>query len=352
MKRRYPSSLNIWPGFVDVISTLLLVFVFLLALFMISQTFLTQALSGKNTALDNLKEQLARLDKDLESNKSQKDKLSDLLINLNEELEKLNLNKISLEKELSGERQLTKKYLLSTKELEAKVKLLFDDLGVANLKINNEKELNAELNMDVNNLNKNIKKLNSKLLEVENALDLSMEDVKNKNVQVKDLNKKLNIAIKDKIGELAEFRSEFFGRLKKIIGDEEQIIVVGDRFVLQSEIFFSSGSALIEDKGTLKIIEIANLLKSITSKIPENIDWLIQVEGHTDNIPISNKDYPSNWELSTARAISVAKIMINNGIEPNRINVAGYGEFRPLVDNKSKIDREKNRRIELKLTQP
>ena len=127
---------------------------------------------------------------------------------------------------------------------------------------------------------------------------------------------------------------------------------MGDRFVLQSEIFFSSGSALIEDKGTLKIIEIANLLKSITSKIPENIDWLIQVEGHTDNIPISNKDYPSNWELSTARAISVAKIMINNGIEPNRINVAGYGEFRPLVDNKSKIDREKNRRIELKLTQP
>ena len=116
--------------------------------------------------------------------------------------------------------------------------------------------------------------------------------------------------------------------------------------------FFKSGSAEIGEKGKKKLIEISTLLKSITKKIPEKIDWIIQVEGHTDNIPISNDEFPSNWELSVARAIAVSKIMIDNGIEPKRINVAGYGEFRPLVKNENNLNRNKNRRIELKLTQP
>ncbi len=127
---------------------------------------------------------------------------------------------------------------------------------------------------------------------------------------------------------------------------------MGDRFVLQSEILFMSGSAEIGTKGKERLAEISNLLKAITKKIPSKINWIIQVEGHTDNVPISNNEFPSNWELSVARAIAVARIMIDNGIEPNRINVAGYGEFRPLVDNQNKDNRKKNRRIELKLTQP
>ena len=115
---------------------------------------------------------------------------------------------------------------------------------------------------------------------------------------------------------------------------------------------FSSGSADIGKEGMKKIKEIAFVLSNITKKIPANIEWLIQVEGHTDDLPISNNKYPSNWELSTSRAISVAKIMMKNGIKANRITVAGYGEFRPLVENSSNNNRQKNRRIELKLTQP
>ena len=159
-------------------------------------------------------------------------------------------------------------------------------------------------------------------------------------------------ALKEKVGELEGYRSEFFGKLKKIIGEEKEINIVGDRFVLQSEVFFQSGSAEIGNDGIQKVEEITEILISITNKIPKNINWLIQVEGHTDNIPISTEQYPSNWELSTARAIAVAKIMMKNGVSSDKINVAGYGEHKPLLENNNSTNREKNRRIELKLTQP
>ena len=352
MKRRSPSSINIWPGFVDAISTLLLVFVFLLALFMVSQTFLTQVLSGKNIALESLKNQLFKLDKDLEDNKLQKAKLSDLLSDLNKELEKLNIDKQKTEKDYLQEKDLNKKYKLNLRELESKVQSLFDQFGLEKLSLESERKINKELSADLVTLNTNVKQLNKKLLDLQNALSLSMGQVKDKEIEVESLNNKLDLALSKKIGELTEYRSEFFGKLKSIIGDEKEIIIVGDRFVLQSEILFKSGSASLEKKGTIKIVEITNILKSITAKIPSNIDWLLQVEGHTDNVPISNLVHPSNWELSTARAISVAKIMIKNGIESKKINVAGYGEHRPLFPNNTSKNREKNRRIELKLTQP
>ena len=352
MKRRNPSQINIWPGFVDAISTLLLVFIFLLVLFMVAQTFLTQALSGKNTALENLKKELNKLDADFKVSKLEKEELTKLIFVLNEELKKLDLNKKNIEDELLEEKKLTKKYLFDTKELEAKLKSLFDELGIEKLKLSDEIKYNKELKSNNLELNDSINQLNSKLIELENSLSLSIGKVKDKEIEVKNLTNKLDFAMQKKIGELEKYRSEFFGKLREILVNEKEIVIVGDRFVLQSEIFFKSGSALVEKKGVEKIIEIASLLEGITNKIPNNIDWLIQVEGHTDNVPISNKEYPSNWELSAARAISVAKIMIKNGIEPFRINVAGYGQFKPLVENNTIQNRERNRRIELKLTQP
>ena len=184
------------------------------------------------------------------------------------------------------------------------------------------------------------------------ALNKSNKNIENKNIEISNLGRQLNLALEEKVGELEEYRSEFFGELKKIIGEEKEINIVGDRFVLQSEVFFQSGSAKIGPEGIKKVKEITDVLISITNKIPSNINWLIQVEGHTDNIPIATEEVPSNWELSTARAISVAKIMMKNGISSDKINVAGYGEHKPLTKNNNSINREKNRRIELKLTQP
>lgn len=352
MKRKSVSIFNIWPGFVDVIATLLLVFVFLLAVLMISENFLTQAISGKNTALDNLRSKMYSLKLDLEKKAEKNNTLSDLLLNLNQQLSRLNIEKSKLDVNLNNERSISSNLQLDIKGLEKKVTALYDELGMEKLKIIDNNKTNKKLNFTIEELNQNISKLNIKMLEVKKSLNISNKELTDKNLEITNLGNKLNIALKKKVGELEDYRSEFFGELKKIIGNEKEINIVGDRFVLQSEVFFKSGSSEIGIDGVKKVIEITKILKSITSKIPANLNWLIQVEGHTDNLPISNVTFPSNWELSTARAISVAKIMMKNGVSSDKINVAGYGEFRPLVANSNTINREKNRRIELKLTQP
>jgi len=264
----------------------------------------------------------------------------------------LNLEKENLESKVLKKDTLNKKYLLNTKELEKKVAALFDELGIEKLNVKTERDQGIRLNLKITDLNQTIVSLNNKLAELKQALTISSGNIQTKEIEIDELKLKLDTAFKNKIGELSEYRSEFFGRLKEILKDQREINIVGDRFVLQSEIIFNSGSATIGDKGKKKISEITTLLKIITKKIPNKIDWIIQIEGHTDNVPISTEDFPSNWELSVARAIAVSKIMIINGIEPNRINVAGYGEFRPLVRNSNKQNKKQNRRIELKLTQP
>ncbi len=352
MKRKSISTLNIWPGFVDVISTLLLVFVFLLAVLMISENFLTQAISGKNTALNTLRSKLYSLELDLEKKAEKNSTLVDLLSTLNQQLNRLNIEKSNLDFNLNSEKSISSKLQLDVNDLEEKIAAIYDELGMERLKVINNNKINKNLNLTIEELNQNISSLNSKMLEVKKSLNVSNKELTGKSLEIKNLGNKLNLALKKKVGELEEYRSEFFGELKKIIGKEKEINIVGDRFVLQSEVFFQSGSAEIGKEGIIKVIEITKILKVITRKIPANLDWLIQVEGHTDNLPIANETFPSNWELSTARAIAVAKIMMKNGISSDKINVAGYGEFRPLISNNNLINREKNRRIELKLTQP
>ena len=352
MRRKKIGLINVWPGFVDAISTLLLVFVFLLVVLMISENFLTQSLTGKNTALDNLREKLQSLELNIQESSEKNKNLSNLLFELNKELKKLKLDKQNVELNLKEENIKNKNLTLNITDLENKIIKLVDQLGLEKLKTTKQKTINSDLNLTIEDLNKNIILLNNKLQEVQRALEQTDKDIKEKNLEISNLGSKLNEALKQKVGELQDYRSEFFGKLKKIIGEEKEINIVGDRFVLQSEVFFQSGSAQIGNDGIKKIEEITEILISITNKIPNNINWLIQVEGHTDNIPISTKQYPSNWELSTARAIAVAKIMMKNGVSSAKINVAGYGEHKPLLENNNSTNREKNRRIELKLTQP
>ena len=352
MKRKKIGLINIWPGFVDEISTLLLVFVFLLVVLMISENFLTQSLTGKNTALDNLREKLQSLELNIQESSEKNKNLSNLLFELNKELEKLKLDKEEKELKLKEENIKNKNLTLNINDLENKIIKLVDQLGLEKLKTTKQKTINSDLNLTIKDLNNNIILLNNELQEVQKALEQTDKDIKEKNVEISNLGSKLNEALKEKVGELEGYRSEFFGKLKEIIGEEKEINIVGDRFVLQSEVFFQSGSAKIGNEGVQKVEEITEILISITNKIPKNINWLIQVEGHTDNIPISTKQYPSNWELSTARAIAVAKIMMKNGVSSDKINVAGYGEYKPLLENNNSTNREKNRRIELKLTQP
>jgi chemotaxis protein MotB len=201
----------------------------------------------------------------------------------------------------------------------------------------------AILSDEIENLKNEIETLNL-------ALEASEEEAITKNLEIEILGERLNKALTSKIFELQKYRSEFFGKLQNLLGDREDIKIVGDRFIFESELLFDSSSANLQEKGKEKLKEVAMTLMETTKQIPTDIDWIIQVEGHTDKRPINTIQFPSNWELSTARANSVLKLLLDIGFSPKRLAAAGYGEFYPISEGETKEDYQQNRRIELKLT--
>ena len=200
-------------------------------------------------------------------------------------------------------------------------------------------------------LNQQIAALRIQLAALQRALDVSESEVEDQNVQIVDLGRRLNIALANKVEELSRFRSEFFGRLRKALADRSEVSIEGDRFVIQSGVLFDSGSADLGVFGATQLKELANLLIEIETEIPTELKWVLRIDGHTDNRPINTPAFPSNWELSAARAISVAKYLIEQGVPPRRVAAAGFGEFQPLSDGTDEASFRRNRRIELKLTE-
>jgi chemotaxis protein MotB len=204
---------------------------------------------------------------------------------------------------------------------------------------------------EVEMLNDQLATLREQLARIEDALQTEQAKTKAQNVQIADLGKRLNLALAGKVEELARYRSEFFGRLREVLGNRPDIRIVGDRFVFQSEVLFPSGSAELTPDGQAQIANLAKTLTDIAQEIPKNINWILRVDGHTDRVPISTVQFPSNWELSTARAISVVQQLIQEGIPPDRLAAAGFGEYQPLETGNTPEARARNRRIELKLDQ-
>jgi chemotaxis protein MotB len=172
-----------------------------------------------------------------------------------------------------------------------------------------------------------------------------------KETRIADLDRQLKEALAQQVEELSQYRSEFFGRLRQLLGDRQDIRVVGDRFVFQSELLFASGSATLDPEGTAALRELAQSLREVAGSIPSDLDWVLRVDGHTDRLPIRVGPFVSNWELSAARAISVVEFLIREGIPPDRLAAAGFGEFRPLDTRDDEIAYRRNRRIEFKLTE-
>src|SRR3954453_10252102 len=203
----------------------------------------------------------------------------------------------------------------------------------------------------VEELNAAIAALRQQLAQISAALALSDSKVKEQQTQIADLGKRLNMALANKVQELARYRSEFFGKLREIIGDRPDIRIVGDRFVFQSEVLFDPGSAEFGDAAKTQLDPVIGALREISAKIPKDLNWVLRVDGHTDRRPISNAQFASNWELSAARAISVVRYMISQGISPNRLVAAGFPDFQPLDTAGGEEAYRRNRRIELKLTE-
>ena len=338
-RNRRDSGMNYWPGFVDALSTLVLGVVFLLTIFVVVQFFLSQEVSGKDAALAQLNAKLAKLFDELALEKSGK-------VTLQDEIARMRASLATTEGERDRLKSAAEGPAPGAGLAEAQSKAT--ELTTA---LDSEKRLSARALAQVEILNQQIDALRRQLGALQQALDVSEQKGRDSQEKVADLGQRLNVALAQRVQELSRYRSDFFGRLRAILGDRPDIRIVGDRFVFQSEVFFDAGQATLKPEGRAEIDKLAGALAELEQQIPGDIAWVLRVDGHTDVRPIANSQFPSNWALSAARAISVVQYLISKGISPQHLVAAGFGEFQPLDTDKTEDAYRKNRRIELKLTE-
>lgn len=336
--RRRENRVDYWPGFVDALSTLLLAIIFLLSVFVLTQFFLSQEISGKDEVLDRLNSQINELTDLLALEQGNRQDLEDNLANLQSSLADVEQDRSRLAALLAAG---------SGKSDEANQRI-----GELSQKLSDEQQLSQRAQSQVELLNQQISALRRQIAALEDALEASENRDRESQTKIADLGKRLNVALAQRVQELNRYRSDFFGRLREILSDRSDIRIVGDRFVFQSEVLFAQGSGELNESGKAEMLKVANALIKIGSEIPDDIAWVLRVDGHTDNVPLSGSGrYADNWELSQARALSVVKFFISQGIPAERLVAAGFGEFQPLELGDSEEARSKNRRIELKLTE-
>ena len=357
LNRKSIYEINIWPGFVDILGTLLIVTIFTVLISTVTQIYFNDQLEVKRGEISSLDEELNSLIKQLEIESKEKKELKKKVVNLGKNIELLEKEKLSITSNLENiEENLTKKkYLLKIKDKEIDILVnekgeILDDLQEKNTKLAGLKEENKKALLEIYELNRNVEKLNKRIEDLSKLLLTSEEKDKKNKIKIENLGKRLNQALAGKVQELSEYQSIFFKKIKEAIGDREDIKVTGDRFIFPSEIFFQSGSDVLELEGLAKLENVARSLKEISKKIPKKIDWILRIDGHTDRIPINNKEFTSNWHLSSSRSINIVKFLIEQGIPPKRLVAAGFGEYSPLVNEQSEEAFKKNRRIEVKLT--
>ena len=393
LSRRNQHRADIWPGFVDALATLLMVIIFLLMIFVIAQFFLNQALTGRDQALDRLRGQVSELADLLNLERKANEALRTDTSNLSDELsssiilrdeQRLKIRSLSIQSETKLEQINTLKNTLTAaknnnakdqvrikrqmgdiimlnedikrlkalkEDLDKRIKTSLIKLASKDEAIITEKEISKTARAEVALLNKQLSALRQQISQIAKTLEVSESIAKKQKTRIANLGKRLNAALANKVQELSYYRSEFFGKLRKVLGKQPGIRIVGDRFVFQSEVLFSTGSAELGTEGKIQIKQLAGTLREIIKKIPKKLKWVLRVDGHTDSIPIKTVQFPSNWELSTARAISVVKYLIANGILPANLAATGFGEFQPIDPRNDEIANRRNRRIELKLTQ-
>ncbi len=399
-KRKSSKETNSWPGFVDALSALLLIFIFMMAIFAVISFSLGRSSTTKDAWLSQLTEQIKQKEQEVQS-------LQSIVSSLNESLslaENENLKVIQKLNEALGDAENTEAadkeadlYKQQIIALEAaRNKLLNEVTNLRNQQVDNDEQIQqaranlaklqgdvarskGELNDQVAVLTEDLKQaqsekaqfenlsldlqaqivvlenqletLTGQLARVESALETKEQVISDQKVEIANLGRRINEALLDKVGELQAYRSDFFAALQQSLGGSDDILVVGDRFVISSGILFSSASAALNDEGNAAVTKLAGLIKDIESKIPRDINWIIRVDGHTDKIPYRGPNYKDNWELSSARALSVVRQLIQQGVSPNRLMAAGFGEYHPIIVSDKREEFAKNRRIEIKLTE-
>ncbi len=336
-RRRRSEEAPYWPGFVDAMAQLLLVITFLLSVFMVAQFLLARQISGQDSALGQLRSQIAELTELLALEKTGK--------------KEAELSLMSLTDDLNAEKAKTASLLNSLQSESAKNSGTSTTVTGLQTMLDKEKTVSSEALAKVELLNQQIAAMRRQLSQINSLLEDSESRNRASEAQVADLGKRLNSALAQKVQELSKYRSEFFGRLRQILSQRSDILVVGDRFVFQAEVLFPKGKSDLNDAGQAEMLKLADALKQLEREIPPDIAWVLRVDGHTDTDPIQSAAFKSNWDLSAARAISVVNYLISQGVAPNHLVAAGFGEFQPLVPGDSEEAKSENRRIELKLTE-
>ncbi len=330
-RRRRDGPIDYWPGFVDALATLLLVIVFLLSVFMLAQFFLGREISGKDDALARLQRQIAELTDLLSLEKIGKIETLGETARLRASLAEAADEKLRLEARIAAAEKAAAGSGSSDAALEA------------------EKRLSREALAQVELLNQQIAALRRQIAAVEQALEATESRDRESQTKIADLGRRLNLALAQRVQELQQYRSDFFGRLREILGNRPDVRVVGDRFVFQSEVLFPVGSDVFDDAGRAAIDRLAEAVRNLEREIPPEVGWTLRVDGHTDARPIAGR-FRSNWELSAARAIAVVRRLAEQGVSPKHLVAAGFGEFQPLEDGASEEIHARNRRIEIRLT--
>jgi len=369
--RRGESGMNYWPGFVDALSTLILSIIFLLSVFVIVQFYLQQEVQGKDVALQRLDAQIAQLSDLLSMEKAGK-------ANLENQLSELQATLTAAQSDRDKYKGLYEGAAANAAAAQGKVGALSDQLNSAQSdrdkykglyegaaanaaaaqgtvgelsgQLKGEKDISAKALTQVEVLNQQLAALRQQLAAISAALDASEKSGEESKQRIADLGQRLNVALAKDVQELSSYRSDFFGKLRTILGDRPDIRIVGDRFVLQSEIFFDTGKADLKPEGRAELDKVAAAVVELEGQIPANIPWVLRVDGHTDVRPITGQ-LKSNWDLSAARAISVVEYLIDKGVEPDRMVAAGFGQYQPIDPGNTEDAYRRNRRIEFKLTE-
>ena len=336
-RRRRNEEAPYWPGFVDAMAQLLLVIIFLLSVFMIAQFLLARQISGQDSVLGQLKSQISELTQLLALEKAGKADSDAMLLSLTDDLNAQKLKTADMLASLQAENSNA----TSAGSTITGLQTALDD----------EKKLSSDALAKVELLNQQIAAMRRQLSQISALLDDSEARNRGSETQIADLGRRLNTALAQKVQELSKFRSEFFGRLRQILSQRSDILVVGDRFVFQAEVLFSKGNADLNEAGQAEMLKLADAIKQLETEIPPDIAWVLRVDGHTDTDQLRSNVFKTNWELSSARAISVVKFLQAQGVSPIHLVAAGFGEFQPLAPGDSEEAKSENRRIELKLTE-
>ena len=368
-----------WPGFVDALATLLMVIIFVLMVFVLIQVNLAYRVSGQDATLGEMRQQLASLGELLNIERRASADLAANLAQITNQLNASNANRDELQAQLASVQtaiaarnsqiaNLTAKQADTEAALAAARNSLEERLGALQLAegqlamaqaqnqsaANRIDALRAETTASKAEIAQMTGALAALRLRIEELTSLLAEkdrQATRDKVAITSLGRSLNNALASRVQELQRFRSEFFGRLRDVLKGRDDVQIVGDRFVFQSEVLFAQGQAEIGSQGEEQLAKLAITLTDIAQKIPGDINWILQVDGHTDNVPIRAGRYADNWDLSTERALSVVRYLNQQGLPASRLAAAGYGEYQPLDASDSDNARRKNRRIEIKITQ-